>query len=379
MRKPEGALTKEEIAVAKALLAKGWRNQDIQAQINIGRKATINSARITEAKHNKSVLIADDTTVEFYLNKKGAYDVRTGLNLFDDERLIRAREAMILAVHIFNSPNLSFKTEVFAMLVNVAWTYLLHEFYDRKKTKIVDSDGRSLLLSQMIKRHDCPLSSGIKKNLDNLKTIRDEVEHKVLGRGYLKWLPLFQACCLNFEKTICQLFGAALSLQDDLGVAIQFARLNIEQIASLQKYEIPASIEALDARLKENMTEEEMGDLEYQFRVIYTLDSASKSQSHIHFINPGSDEAKEIRNVLVKFKFADELYPHKPSRVPPLVAERSGRNFNSHNHTQAWRKFAARPRSGAGKPDATNKEYCIFHAAHNDYTYSSTIPSFFLS
>lgn len=175
MRKPEGALTKEEIAVAKALLAKGWRNQDIQAQINIGRKATINSARITEAKRNKSVIIADDTTVEFYIKKKQPYDVKTGLNLFDDERLIRAREAMILAVHIFNSPNVKFKTEVFSMLVNVAWTYLLHEFYHRKSVKIADSDGRTLLLGQMIKRHDCPLSPGIKRNLDNLKTIRDEV------------------------------------------------------------------------------------------------------------------------------------------------------------------------------------------------------------
>lgn len=222
----------------------------------------------------------------------------------------------------------------------------------------------------MIKRHDCPLSPGIKKNLDSLKTIRDEVEHKILGRSDLKWLPLFQACCLNFEKTICQFFGEPLSLRDDLGVAIQFARLSMEQIANLQKYEIPENIEALDARLKENMTEEDMDDLEYQFRVIYTLDSASKSQAHLHFISPGSDEAKEVRNILVRFKSADELYPHKPSRVPPLVAERSGRKFTSHNHTQAWRKFAVRPRPGGTKPDATNKEYCIFHAAHNDYTYS---------
>jgi hypothetical protein len=100
------------------------------------------------------------------------------------------------------------------------------------------------------------------------------------------------------------------------------------------------------------------------------LDSASKSRSHIQFFNPDSDEAKEIRNVLVKFKPADEMYPHKPARVAPLVAQRSGRRFTSHNHTQAWRKFGARPRQGVAKPDATNKDYCIYHAAHNDYTYS---------
>ena len=49
-------------------------------------------------------------------------ELLTGLNQYDDERLIRAREAMILAVQIFNSPALKFKTEVFTMLTNVAWT-----------------------------------------------------------------------------------------------------------------------------------------------------------------------------------------------------------------------------------------------------------------
>ena len=46
-RNKEGALTDEEKSIVKALLAKGWRNQDIQALVNVGRAATINSARIS--------------------------------------------------------------------------------------------------------------------------------------------------------------------------------------------------------------------------------------------------------------------------------------------------------------------------------------------
>jgi len=379
MRKPEGALTKDEAAIVKALLSKGWRNQDIQALLNVGRAATINSARITEVKQNKTLAAANDDAVDFFITRKKSFDPKTGLNFFDDERLIRAREAMALAVQIFNSPTLNFKTEVFSILVNVAWTYLLHEFYMRKKVKIVSDDGRILLLSQMIKRPDCPLTAGMKKNLEALKLIRDAVEHNLLGKSDLKWLSLYQACCLNFDKVIRQLFGDALLLQNELAFALQFARLNVDQITEVQKYEIPGHIEALDARLKEGMTDEQMDDLEYQFRVVYTLDSASKSRSHIQFINPGSDEAKAIHNVLVKYKSADELYPHKPGRVAPLVAERSGRKFTSHNHTQAWRKFVIRPRIGAAQPDATNKEYCIYHAAHKDYTYSERWVEFLVS
>jgi hypothetical protein len=255
-RRREGALSKDEKKIVKALLGKGWRNQDIQALLNIGRAATVNSARITEVKKDANQRAASDDEVAFFQIKKRSVDPKTGLNLFDDERLIRAREAMILAVQIFNSAALSFKTEVCAMLVNVAWTYLLHEFYARKGVQIVEDDGRSLLLSQMVEREDCPLADGVRNNLRALKIIRDDVEHKLLGRSDTKWQGLFQACCLNFDKALCEIFGSKLTLANELAFALQFTRMDVEQLSTLNKYEIPAHIEAIDARLAEGMTDE---------------------------------------------------------------------------------------------------------------------------
>lgn len=46
-RNKHGALTDAEKPIVKVLLAKGWRNQDIQALVNVSREATINGARIT--------------------------------------------------------------------------------------------------------------------------------------------------------------------------------------------------------------------------------------------------------------------------------------------------------------------------------------------
>lgn len=369
-RNRQGALTDEEKPIVKALLAKGWRNQDIQALVNIGREATINSARITGVKQDATIAAASDDEVEFFRIKKSSFDPKTGLNLFDHERLIRAREAMVLAVQVFNSPALRFKAEVFAMLANVAWTYLLHEHYERKTGKIVGNDGRTLLLSQMLDRQDCPLSKGVKDNLRALKILRDDVEHKLLGRADARWLGLFQACCLNFDKTICDLFSKRLTLSHDLSFAIQFTRMNLEQLATLNRFEISAHIDAVDARLTEGMTEAQIADLEYQFRVVYTLDAVTKSRAHFQFVLPDSAEGKDIRNVLVQHKLADHLYPHKPGDVVSQVKQKTGKAFTSHNHTQAWRKFEVRPRKGAAQPENTKRDYCVYHAAHKDYTYS---------
>ena len=51
-------------------------------------------------------------------------------------------------------------------MANVAWTYLMHEYYTRKtQVQIVNVDGFSMPLSEVIERSDCPLTDGIKQNL----------------------------------------------------------------------------------------------------------------------------------------------------------------------------------------------------------------------
>lgn len=369
-RKKGGALTKEERRIVKALILKGRRNQDIQALINIGRADTINSARITEVKKNAGQIAASDAELAAFERLKQSYDPVTGLNFYEHERIIRAREAMILAVQLFNSPALKFKTENFAILAQIAWTYLLHEHYVRAKVKIYAEDGRSLLLGQMLDRQDCPLSRGIRNNLRALKVIRDEVEHKILGQYDGRWLSIFQASCLNFEKTLCDFFGSAVSLSKDLSFALQFSRMTIEQLGAVNDHDLPEHVQALDARLQHEISEADQKDLEYQFRVIYTLDAASKSRAHFEFLRPDSAEGKEIRNILVQYKSADDLYPHKPGAVVKLVSQKSAVSFTTNNHTQAWKLYKARSEKAAKQPENTNKEYCIYHAAHGDYTYS---------
>ncbi|GEM_PF-406134 len=378
-RNREGALTSEEKRIVKTLLNKGKRNQDIQALINTGRKATINSARITEVKQNTAIRPAKQEGVEFFYARKRSYDPQTGLNLYDDERLIRSREAMLLAVQVFNSPTLRFKTEVFSVFANIAWTYLLHEHYSRAGVKLIQEDGRSLLLGKMLKRGDCPLSQGIKDNLGSIKKIRDEVEHLLLRKADMKFLSIFQACCLNFDKVLCELFGEETTLKNDLSFSLQFAKMDFDQLVDVQSYDIPPEIEVLDQALEKELGDERLGDMEYRFRVVYTFENATKSKSHLKFLHPNDEGADEVKNVLIKHEISDKLYPHKPSIAARLIAEKSGKTFTQNNHTQAWKKFDARPNKMVAEPQNTNKDYCIYHVAHKDYTYSDKWVDFIAS
>ena len=116
---PTGALTVEEKHLVKGFLNSGWRNQDIQALLNVGRISTINSARITEVKQDDAIDAASSSKLDHFEKVQRSFNAETGLNPYKHERLIRAREAMIMAVHIFNG-GMVFKTEAFSVMANIA-------------------------------------------------------------------------------------------------------------------------------------------------------------------------------------------------------------------------------------------------------------------
>jgi len=196
------------------------------------------------------------------------------------------------------------------------------------------------------------------------------VEHRSIGSFDRKWHPLFQANCLNFEKALTQLFGPRLTLGEDLGISLQFAKLTTEEIATLQGFDLPEHIAALDASLAAKLNEGEADNIEYQLKVVYTLTNVSKAKAHFQFVQPESAEGKEFQNVLIKYKPAEEMYPLKPGQVLKLVAAKSGRNFTSDKHQKAWKMFKARPKNGAVDPTATDRRYCVYHQPYKAYTYS---------
>lgn len=98
---------------------------------------SINNARISEIKDgtkHKAIKAASDVELDTFLDSWPNIDPATGLHLQGDELLVKAREAMIAAVHTFNSAGLYFRAELFIVTAIIAWTYLMHAYYKREGT-----------------------------------------------------------------------------------------------------------------------------------------------------------------------------------------------------------------------------------------------------
>jgi hypothetical protein len=133
IRKRANNLEKWEVALIKAMVGRGnWPNdQDILAYFTRPTRS-INHRSIGEIRKGQKhtgIKEASEETLNEFLATWPDIDPQTGLSIRGDELLIKAREAMIAAVHIFNGAGLTFRAELFIVTSIIAWTYLIHAFF----------------------------------------------------------------------------------------------------------------------------------------------------------------------------------------------------------------------------------------------------------
>ncbi|MGR3679337.1 MAG: DUF3644 domain-containing protein, partial [Paracoccaceae bacterium] len=195
------SLNKPEKKIVKYLSSKDWKGQDIQAMINLGRPKTVNIGRFATVKADSNQKLATTSEFKNFERFKRSFDPKTGLNPYNDERLVKSREAMKLAVGVFNNPALHFRAEIFSMLANVAWTYLILEYSDRNQLPLVrDNSDNAISLSDFLNGGNHPFEEGIVNNLRALIVIRNKSGHSILGSFDDSWNGIFQANCMNYEK-----------------------------------------------------------------------------------------------------------------------------------------------------------------------------------
>jgi hypothetical protein len=120
-RRRGNKLERWAIALIKAMVADArWpSDQDILAHFTRPTRS-INHRAISEIRtgtKHAAVRAATAEELDGFIATWPEVDPETGLSLRGDELLIKAREAMIAAVHTFNSAGLTFRAELFIVTV----------------------------------------------------------------------------------------------------------------------------------------------------------------------------------------------------------------------------------------------------------------------
>ncbi len=279
-----------------------------------------------------------------------------------DELIRKSREAALAAVQIYNNPTITFKSELFIVVMNIAWTYLLHAFF--KKTgidyrhfknngprKSFDRTKSGVYkyweLERCLNEDKCPMDHIAKSNLRFLIGIRHEIEHQMTKRIDSSLSAKFQANCLNFNAYIKKLFGDKFGIDRHLSFSLQFSSIKPEQQEQLiEQHDLPHHIETYIKSFEDQLTDQEFDDQRYAYRVLFVPKTANRkgqADKVIEFVKVDSDLTKTT-NAEYEKVYLKEVDKKKyfAKDIVAVMKQESFTKFSIQKHTELWKSLDAK-------------------------------------
>lgn len=272
-----------------------------------------------------------------------------------NELIEKSKEAMVSAVQIYNNPSIKFKSEIFIVTAIISWTYLMHAYYKIKKIeyryyhmkgkkKIYDKTKNGAYkyweLEKCINNCNSKLEKGTINNLKFLIGIRHEIEHQKTNNIDEYIGAKLQACAINYNRELINMFGDKHSIKDKLSLAIQFSSISPEQEKILRKESfdgIPNNIKNFVVNFETNMTEEELKSQYYSYKVVYVpikVNRKNQADKAIEFIDEDSELARNIETVVLR---QVEKPKYLPTEIVNKMNEEGYLDFSIYKHTQLWK------------------------------------------
>lgn len=283
------------------------------------------------------------------------------------ELVVKSREAALAAVQIFNNPLMTFKSEIFIVLMNIAWTYMLHAHYrekgveyryykQRAKKRVFDKTKsgahKHWELERCLSDDMCPIDKDSANNLRFLIGLRHEIEHQMTSRLDTSLSAKFQACCLNYNSYVKKLFGDKNGIDKHLAFSLQFSSISSEQIASLPATDaMPSHIRAFIEGFEGKLSETEYNSPKFAYRVLFVAKTANRkgqADEVIEFVKADSPLAAKVNAQYTVIK-ETERKKYLPTRIVGMMKEEGFKKFTMQSHTDLWKQLGAKePGKGLG-------------------------------
>lgn len=279
-----------------------------------------------------------------------------------------SREAALNAVQSFNNPLAEFRTETFIVLMIIAWTYLLHAYFRMKgiEYRCVDRKAttkryeRTRLgaykywsLRQCLNADYCPLDSPTRNNLLFLIGLRNEIEHHMSAGTATYFAGRYLACCLNYERYVCELFGERHSLGNAVVFTLQFRDLQKTGRLPGAVVTLPSRVAQYVTEFDEGLSDDDVRSPSFRRRFLFTpLTTTKRGQADevVEFVRQDSELGKMIGEAHTRVMLKEvEKSKYRPGQIVQKMKDDGYVRFNMHHHTALWKnRDAKKPEKGYG-------------------------------
>jgi len=122
----------------------------------------------------------------------------------ENRLLDKSIEAFIMGLEIYNKPTIKYRVEGFSFFVINAWELMLKATLLKRGESIyyADKPDRTLSLDNVIRKIYTDKNTRIRLNLEKIIELRNISTHYITEDYEVKYVPLFQACVLNYVNEL---------------------------------------------------------------------------------------------------------------------------------------------------------------------------------
>lgn len=241
-----------------------------------------------------------------------------------DKLLEKSIEAFIMGLEVYNKPTIKYRIEGFSFFIVNAWELMLKATLLKRNDSIYypDKPDRTLSVENVIRKIYTDKSTRVRLNLEKIIELRNISTHYITEDYEVKYVPLFQACVLNYVNELQRFHNIDITkfiAQNFLTITTSYEPLSNEEIR--MKYS-PEVAEKLIKQMNEiDVLSAEYNSDKFAINIKQNL-YITKKKSEADFIVSISSASDTKVAVVKDLKDPSETHKYSFNNVIAAVQER---------------------------------------------------------
>lgn len=210
--------------------------------------------------------------------------------MLKEKLLEKSKEAFVMAIEIYNKPTIKYRVEGFSFFICNAWELMLKAHminkFGEESIYYKDNKDRTITLENCLQKIITNEKAPVRRNLTKIIELRNTSTHFVTEEYEMIYIPLFQACVLNFVEKMQEFHQVDMTEvipQNFLTLAVSMKALDESTIRAKYPEEIANKIIETDKQLRPVIDENNQG---FAIRI-----------EHLHFITKDKNQATSFVHV----------------------------------------------------------------------------------
>lgn len=207
------------------------------------------------------------------------------------EKLIeKSKEAFSMAIEIYNKPTIKYRVEGFSFFICNAWELMLKAHMINKfgedSIYYKDNKDRTITLENCLQKVFTNEKAPLRRNLTKIIELRNTSTHFVTEEYEMIYIPLFQACILNFVEKMQEFHDVDMTEiipQNFLTLAVSMKALDESVIRAKYPEEIANKMISTNEQLEPMIAENNQA---FAIKI-----------EHLHFITKDKNQATSFVHV----------------------------------------------------------------------------------